>query len=71
MTKEEAGEKPESKPQPEEKDEDLTAFQIKERKQRTVFVGNLPISATQKSVKKHFQEVGKVEKVWFRSICTE
>jgi len=61
----------ETKPEPEEKTEELTAFQIKDRKQRTVFVGNLPVSATQKSIKKHFQEIGTVEKVWFRSICTE
>ena len=32
--------------------EELTAFQIKDRKERTVFVGNLPINANSKQLKR-------------------
>ena len=48
----------------------LSAFQIRERKQRTCFVGNLPLTATPKLLKSLFREHGKVEKVWFRSLPT-
>jgi len=48
----------------------LSAFQIKERKQRTLFVGNIPLDATLKQIKKLFKVHGKVQKVWFRSIAT-
>jgi len=55
-----------------EQDEaNLSAFQIKERKERTVFVGNIALSATSKQLKKHFQACGKIEKIWFRSIATQ
>ena len=48
---------------------ELTAFELKERKERTVFVGNVPLDASSKQVKKIFKELGKesIEKVWFRS----
>ena len=48
----------------------LSAFQIKERRQRTCFVGNVPLDASTKQLKSHFSKVGKVETVWFRSIPT-
>lgn len=49
---------------------DLSAFQIRERKDRTIFVGNIALETTQKQLKKHFKSaVGPVEKVWLRSIC--
>ena len=48
----------------------LTAFQIKERKERTLFVGNVALNATVKDLKKLFKQHGKVEKVWFRSFAT-
>jgi RNA recognition motif-containing protein len=35
-----------------------------------VFVGNLSLECTAKQLKKHFKTIGKVEKVWFRSIAT-
>jgi RNA recognition motif-containing protein len=50
--------------------EGLSAFQIKERKQRTLFVGNVPLDANLKQIKKLFKVHGKVEKVWFRSVAT-
>ena len=34
-------------------------------------MGNLPIGASLKQIKKVFLQCGDVEKVWFRSICTE
>ena len=34
-------------------------------------MGNLPLEATQKQVKKVFKECGQIEKIWFRSICTQ
>ena len=54
-----------------EDEKNLSAFQIKERKERTVFVGNISLECTQKQLKKYFkQSAGGVEKVWFRSIAT-
>ncbi len=35
-----------------------------------MFVGNLPLEASLKQVKKMFKVHGKVQKVWFRSIAT-
>lgn len=53
-----------------EDEADMSAFQIKDRKERTVFVGNVTLSTTQKQLKKHFKEAcGPVEKVWIRSVC--
>ena len=49
--------------------EEMTAFQLKERKKRIIFVGNLPINVTAKQIQKQFQACGKIEKIWFRSIC--
>ena len=48
----------------------LSAFQIKDRKQRTVFIGNLHLDCSQKQLKKLFSECGPIEKVWLRSIAT-
>ena len=48
----------------------LSAFQIKDRKQRTVFIGNLHLDCSQKQLKKLFAECGPIEKLWFRSIAT-
>lgn len=45
----------------------LTAFQLKERRARTVFVGNLPLETTNDQLKKHFRQFGTIEKIWFRS----
>eukprot|EP00058_Branchiostoma_floridae_P024551 XP_002610041.1 hypothetical protein BRAFLDRAFT_129224 [Branchiostoma floridae] len=39
-----------------------------ERDQRTVFVGNLPVSTTKKELKKMFRKFGEIESVRFRSI---
>lgn len=48
----------------------LTAFQLKERRLRTCFVGNLSLDTTGKQIKALFNGIGcKVEKAWFRSIC--
>ncbi|XP_078592351.1 RNA-binding protein 34-like [Branchiostoma floridae x Branchiostoma japonicum] len=40
-----------------------------ERDQRTVFVGNLPVSTTKKELKKMFRKFGEIESVRFRSIA--
>ena len=48
----------------------LTAFQLKERRQRTCFVGNVPLDLGPKQLKKLFAEYGKIEKIWFRSVAT-
>jgi RNA recognition motif-containing protein len=55
-------------------EQNLSAFQLKERKERTLFVGNLALQLTQKQLKKHFKQhlgSGSVEKVWLRSICVQ
>ena len=48
---------------------ELSAEQLKERKARTLFVGNVPMSTTAKQLQKLFRACGKIEKIWFRSIC--
>lgn len=48
----------------------LSAFQIKDRRQRTVFIGNLSLDCSPKQLKKLFTECGPIEKLWFRSIAT-
>lgn len=53
----------------EQSKEEITAFQLKERKKRTVFVGNAPVNASAKQLQKLFRACGKIEKIWFRSIC--
>ena len=54
-----------------EEDKNLSAFQLKERKERTVFVGNVPLETTRKYLEKLFGKHGEVEKVWFRSIALD
>ena len=49
----------------------MSAFQLKERKERTVFVGNVPLDTTRKYLEKLFGKHGKVEKVWFRSLALD
>lgn len=48
---------------------ELSAFQLKERRERTVFVGNVPLVSTRKQLEKLFSKHGQVEKIWFRSIA--
>ena len=48
----------------------MTAFQLKDRKQKTCFVGNLPLETTAKQLRQLFGVHGKVDKVWFRSVAT-
>lgn len=50
-------------------EKNMSAFQLKERKSRTVFVGNVPSDTTAKKLQKLFRACGKIEKIWFRSIC--
>jgi nucleolar protein 12 len=55
-----------------EKDEaELSAFQLKERRDRTVFVGNVPLDTTRLQLEKLFKKHGPLEKVWFRSIALQ
>jgi RNA recognition motif-containing protein len=49
----------------------MTATQIADRKERTLFVGNVSLETTQKDLKRHFKTFGAVEKVRFRSIATQ
>ena len=51
-------------------EENLTAFEVKERKRRTVFVGNVPVDSKPKDISKLFKEYGPIEKIWFRSVAT-
>jgi RNA recognition motif-containing protein len=48
----------------------MTAFQLKDRKQKTCFVGNLPLDMTAKVLRNLFNKFGKVDKIWFRSVAT-
>ena len=60
---------------PKEVEEDVTppdegnmsAFQIKERKLRTSFVGNVPIQTTAQDLRNKFEKFGTVEKIWFKA----
>ena len=49
----------------------LSAFQIRERRERSCFVGNVPLDASAKQLRALFSTVGKVEAVWFRSVPTQ
>lgn len=49
-------------------DPKLSLAQIKERENRTVFVGNVNINCKHKTLKNFFQKHGKVDNVWFRSV---
>ena len=42
-----------------------------ERALRTVYVGNLPVETSKKEIGLFFKEIGKVLKVWFRSVPTD
>ena len=55
----------------EQEEAKLSAFQLKERRERTVFVGNVPLDTTRKYLEKLFGKHGKVEKIWFRSIALD
>ena len=55
----------------EKEEANLSAFYLKERRERTVFVGNVPLDTTRKYLDKLFGKHGKVEKVWFRSIALD
>jgi len=43
----------------------------KKRKERTIFVGNIPAKATKTEVKRFFFKYGRIDKMWFRSLATE
>ena len=45
-----------------------TEAENREREQRTVFVGNIPIECEKKSIIKLFKGAGDIEKVWVRSV---
>lgn len=50
---------------------ELSAAQIQDREERTIFVGNVDLGAKRKHLKKFFTIYGEVEIVWLRSIPTE
>lgn len=52
-------------------DPKASALQIKDRKSKTIFVGNVSLEASRKKVEKYFSKFGKVEKVWERSVPVE
>lgn len=45
-----------------------TEAENREREQRTVFVGNIPISSEKKNLQKLFKGAGEIEKIWIRSV---
>lgn len=49
----------------------MSAAQIKDREDRTVFVGNVPLDTKRKTLKKFFEDCGQVETVWLRSVPIE
>ena len=49
----------------EEEEKQLSVSQLAERKERMVFVGNIPLETVPKKVHSHFKECGKIEKIWF------
>ena len=49
-------------------DENASALVNKDRKERTIFVGNVDLQATKKEIKKFFTKYGSVEKIWERSL---
>lgn len=46
----------------------LSVAQNLERESRTVFVGNVPINADKRALLKLFKPIGKIEKLWVRSV---
>jgi len=49
----------------------MSAAEIKDREDRTVFVGNVPLDTKRKTLKKFFEDCGEVETVWLRSVPIE
>ena len=49
----------------------LSKEEAKEKDERTIFVGNIPVEATRKDIKAFFQKVGAVERVRIRSVAIE
>jgi len=49
----------------------MSAAQIKDREERTVFVGNVTLDTKRKTLKKFFEDCGQVESVWLRSVPIE
>jgi RNA recognition motif-containing protein len=41
----------------------------KERLERTIFVGGVPVTNKTDKIEKHFSKYGKIESVWFRSVA--
>ena len=48
---------------------ELSDSELKERRKRTIFVGNVAMETTAKRLQKVFRDCGKIEKIWFRSFC--
>jgi len=46
-----------------------TPDEVTERRRRTLFVGNLPLSCKKNQLKQIFKKYGRVEKIWFRNIA--
>jgi nucleolar protein 12 len=46
-----------------------TPDEVAERRRRTLFVGNLPLSCKKNQLKQIFKKYGRVEKIWFRNIA--
>lgn len=65
MEEEEQVSEPENEPYI---DENASALVNKDRKERTIFVGNVDLQATKKEIKKFFTKYGSVEKIWERSL---
>eukprot|EP00347_Sterkiella_histriomuscorum_P001529 403371683 len=46
--------------------QNFSAFQLKELKQRIVYLENFPSNVEEKNIKKAFRENGEIEKIWLR-----
>lgn len=49
-------------------DPNASALQIKDRASRTVFVGNICLTAKKNEIAKFFKKFGEIEKLWERSV---
>lgn len=43
---------------------------LKDRQQRTIFVGNVPLKTSKQALEKLFKKYGNVESLWLRSVPT-
>lgn len=62
------GETPKKKIKKSEKESEELTEEALEQKTRTIFIGNVPINTTKKTLKKHFRKYGVIESLRIRGI---